>query len=132
MNIDKQIQQAIRLHVLEYHARNGRFVPPTAEDCQLYANEIKYEDFDVEYFMDYHIARNWCLKGGQKMRDYKATIRTWKKNEAKRQSKTRLLPIPGRHCSKCQMPAVYKSGGNFDFYYCAEHMPDKVKEKYYG
>jgi hypothetical protein len=29
------------------------------------------------------------------------------------------------------MPAVYKSAGDYgDFYYCPEHMPAKVKEKF--
>lgn len=47
--------------------------------------------------------------------------------------KFRLNPIPGKTCtvSRCQMPAVYKaSSGAYDFYYCREHMPEKVKKVY--
>lgn len=47
--------------------------------------------------------------------------------------KTKLFPIAGRKCSECPLPAIYKStGGDYDFWYCGEHMPEKVKEKYEG
>jgi len=46
--------------------------------------------------------------------------------------KCKLYPISGKMCGEkgCGMPAIYKKSGNFDWYYCAEHMPAKVKEKY--
>ena len=44
--------------------------------------------------------------------------------------KLRLFPIPGKSCCKCRMPAVYKAVGEFNHYYCGEHMPAQVKEKY--
>ncbi len=49
------------------------------------------------------------------------------------EGKTKLWPIRDRVCGKrgCGMPAVYKSVGDFDHYYCGEHMPAKVKEKFY-
>lgn len=45
----------------------------------------------------------------------------------------RLPVLIGKVCSKdgCGMPAVYKSsGGAYDYFYCSDHMPEKVKEKY--
>jgi len=46
--------------------------------------------------------------------------------------KTKLFPIKGRSCGHpgCHMPAVYKSSGNYDHYYCIDHSPLKVKEQY--
>ncbi len=49
------------------------------------------------------------------------------------QNKIKLFPISGKTCSKqeCKMPAVFKdSSGNYDHYYCGDHMPVEVKEKY--
>ncbi len=47
--------------------------------------------------------------------------------------KTKLFPIAGKICGKqgCPLPAVYKTtGGEYDQFYCTEHMPAKVKELY--
>ena len=47
--------------------------------------------------------------------------------------KTKIFPIPGKTCGKrgCSLPAVHKAtSGNYDHYYCGEHMPESVKEKY--
>lgn len=43
--------------------------------------------------------------------------------------KPQLFPIAGKNCH-CGLPAVYKSGGDYDNYYCLEHSPDKVKAMY--
>ena len=48
-------------------------------------------------------------------------------------SKTKLFPIAGKFCEKpdCGLPAVYKTiMGEYNHFYCAEHMPEKVKAKY--
>jgi hypothetical protein len=51
---------------------------------------------------------------------------------ASEQDKPRLRPISGKVCGKCGMPAVWRSRGEYDNYYCAEHLPQKIKEKYRG
>lgn len=40
-----------------------------------------------------------------------------------------LLPIAGKFCSEdgCGMPAVYRTGRAYDFWYCLEHIPPKKK-----
>jgi hypothetical protein len=45
--------------------------------------------------------------------------------------KTKLYPIAGKTCENCKLPAVYKdTSGSYDHYYCLDHAPTKVKEKY--
>ncbi len=53
-----------------------------------------------------------------------------KRGEKKR--KDRLFPIPGKVCQEkhCQLPAVYKTNGEYSHYYCQEHMPESVKARY--
>jgi len=55
------------------------FKPPTVEEVAAYCTE-KGSGIDPEYFVDYHIARDWILSNGKKMKDWKATVRTWSKN----------------------------------------------------
>jgi len=52
---------------------------------------------------------------------------------ASQPKKLRLLPIPGKICSRdgCKLPAVYKDcSGTYDHFYCTKHMPKEVKERY--
>lgn len=44
--------------------------------------------------------------------------------------KKKLIPIVGKNCCQCGLPAIYCKNGEYDNYYCGEHMPEKVKEKY--
>lgn len=133
MDTAQKIAEAIKEHESRLHRRNGRFVPPTAEQVMEYAYSLVHgQSFDAQGFVDFYESKGWKV-GNQKMRSWKASVRTWKGREPIAKSKrTKLLPIPGKHCSKCRMPAIYKTGGDFDFYYCADHMPDIVKEKYCG
>ena len=55
------------------------FKPPAVEEVAAYCTEKGY-GIDPEYFVDYHIARDWILSNGKKMKDWKATVRTWAKN----------------------------------------------------
>ena len=58
------------------------FTPPTIIDIQAYCDE-RHNGIDAQYFYDYYQARGWELKKGQKVRDWKACVRTWEKNMKK-------------------------------------------------
>ena len=55
------------------------FKPPTLEEVKAYCLE-RNNNIDAEYFIDFQEARGWVLSNGKKMKDWKATIRTWEKN----------------------------------------------------
>lgn len=55
------------------------FVPPTVEEVTAYCREKNFT-VDPERFVDYYTARGWFLKQNQKMKDWKAAVRTWVKN----------------------------------------------------
>lgn len=55
------------------------FTPPTVEEVKAYCAERR-NGIDAEYFIDYYEARNWELTKGRKVKDWKACIRTWEKN----------------------------------------------------
>ena len=55
------------------------FIPPTVEEVRAYC-ESRNNGIDAQYFVDYNTARNWVYKGGVKMKDWKAAVRTWERN----------------------------------------------------
>lgn len=57
------------------------FIIPTASEVSSYGKEIGF-NIDGEYFCDHYEARGWKLTSGL-MKDWKATVRTWKRNQGK-------------------------------------------------
>ena len=55
------------------------FVTPSVDDVRAYCLE-RNNKVDPEYWVDYWITRGWTMKGGQRMRDWKAAVRTWERN----------------------------------------------------
>lgn len=62
--------------------KNTRFVKPTVEQVEAYCKEKNYE-LDAQYFIDYYDTRGWKLKGGVPVKDWKACVRTWMRNDKK-------------------------------------------------
>lgn len=59
--------------------REKRFTPPTLEEVRAYCQE-RQNGISPEAFIDYYQARGWELKKGQKVKDWKACMRTWERN----------------------------------------------------
>jgi len=57
-----------------------RFSPPTREEVSAYCQE-RGNAVSADRFVDYYSARGWVLGKGQTMKDWKAAVRTWEKNE---------------------------------------------------
>ena len=64
----------------ETHKKRNIFLPPTVEEVAGYCHE-RGNTIDAETFVDYYEARGWELKPGQKMKDWRASVRTWEKNK---------------------------------------------------
>ncbi len=58
--------------------KRKRFVPPTLEEVQDYCFE-RNNGVDAQRFIDYYTANGW-LVGKNKMKDWKAAVRTWERN----------------------------------------------------
>lgn len=76
-SIDKNSLEKNRLE--EDTPKRKRFTPPTIEEVRQYCEERK-NGIDAEHFIDYYAARGWELKQGQKVKDWKACVRTWEQN----------------------------------------------------
>ena len=85
INLDKDIE-------IESREKRKRFVPPTIEEVQSYCKENNYQ-VDAQRFIDYYTSNGWMV-GKNKMKDWKAAIRsTWNKKEEKQEKpERRFIP----------------------------------------
>ena len=78
----------------EEKPRRETFRAPTVEEVAEYCRERK-NGIDQEHFVDYYSQQGWKLSNGQKMRDWKAAIRTWEHREKNRPAaKVKTLYTP--------------------------------------
>tara|TARA_R100000655_G_scaffold101275_2_gene146277 strand:+ start:8653 stop:9249 length:597 start_codon:yes stop_codon:yes gene_type:complete len=64
----------------------GRFKKPTINDIKKYCLERKNQ-VDAETFFDFYESKNWKV-GKNKMKDWKACVRTWEKRNYKTNNNT--------------------------------------------
>ncbi len=60
--------------------RTGTFKKPSVEEVREYMREIEFDDGKAEGFFDYYEANGWRV-GKVPMRDWKATVRTWRRRD---------------------------------------------------
>ena len=63
----------------ENTSRSKRFVPPTVEEVRAYCLE-RGNCVDPQRFVDYYSSNGWMV-GKNKMKDWKAAVRTWEQRE---------------------------------------------------
>ena len=62
-----------------------RFVPPIVEEVFNYCNE-RCNNVNAQEFVDHYSANGW-MRGKTKVKDWKACVRTWEKNNKPTQNK---------------------------------------------
>lgn len=82
IDIDKDIDIDIKKDISKDISKEkpSRFTPPSLSDIQAYVKE-KNLAVDPEQFMDYYQARDWILSNGKKMKDFRAGLRYWNRNQ---------------------------------------------------
>ena len=71
--------------------KRKRFIPPTFEEVKSYCDERK-NNVDPNKFIDYYESNGWMV-GRNKMKDWKAAVRSWEKNGYNRKNTT-VIPVP--------------------------------------
>lgn len=59
---------------------NNIFVPPSVDDVKMYCQERK-NNVDAQSFVDFYTANGWVQGKGKPIKDWKACVRTWEKNQ---------------------------------------------------
>ena len=72
--------------------KRKRFVPPTVEEVRTYCDERK-NNVDAERFVDFYESKGWMV-GKDKMKDWKASVRTWEKREQPKGNRNVVIPMP--------------------------------------
>lgn len=78
--------------VREYRAREKLGAPPTLEEVAAYCKE-RGTSIDPQKWFDHYTSNGWMV-GRTKMKDWKAAVRTWEKNDVDKQSKN-SMPCTG-------------------------------------
>lgn len=68
----------------------SRFSPPSIEEVEAYCKE-RGNKINAQHFIDYYEARGWVMKSGQKVKNWKACIRTWEAGEDKPAKPTKTV-----------------------------------------
>lgn len=63
--------------------RASRFSAPTKQDVEAYVAELGAV-VDAARFVDYYAAQGWKLSNGNAMKDWRAAVRNWAKNDRKK------------------------------------------------
>lgn len=87
---DDRERVAVRLRKLAYKldpvTRNGQFVKPTVAEVGAYCEE-RNNGIDAEEFIDFYESKGWVV-GKVKMKDWRASVRTWEKEHKKRNGRS--------------------------------------------
>lgn len=82
--IDKDIDKDIdkRKEVSKDTSKRKNFIPPTVDEVTAYCQE-RENYVDPEKFIDFYASKGWMV-GSNKMKDWKAAVRTWEKKDKER------------------------------------------------
>jgi len=97
---DKDKEEDIR-----NRSKNKNFIIPTYNEVKEYCNE-RSNNIDAEQFIDYYTSKGWMI-GKNKMKDWKAAIRTWERNNKDKQPKEIVPHEP----IKCECGGYFNAGG---------------------
>lgn len=67
---------------------NNRFNPPSLEEVEAYCLE-RNNDVSAQQWLDFYTSKGWTI-GKNKMKDWKAAVRTW---EQSTKSKRKILSL---------------------------------------
>ena len=71
-----------------YSNSKGRFKKPTLDEVKNYCI-LRNNNIDAEAFIDFYESKNWQI-GKNKMKDWKACVRTWERRETKKPTMGKL------------------------------------------
>ena len=71
--------------------KGGRFVPPTADEVREYCEE-RGNGINADDFVDFYQSKGWMV-GKNKMKDWKAAVRTWERSRKPTATEDNTVPI---------------------------------------
>ncbi len=78
---DKNVLPLYKEEQFKVNNREGRFTPPTLQEVAAYCMS-RHNSVNPEQFIDFYTSKGWMV-GKNKMKDWKAAIRTWENRDKK-------------------------------------------------
>lgn len=78
LEIEKEIEIELDIDIEKENNKRKRFIKPTIEEVQEYCTQ-RQNNINANNFIDYYEANGWKV-GKNPMKDWKAAIRTWERN----------------------------------------------------
>lgn len=78
-------QDRLDKNSIDKNNNKGRFTPPTLEEVTEYCKE-RNNKIDPQTFIDFYSSKGWMI-GKNKMKDWKAAVRTWERHDNKASEK---------------------------------------------
>ena len=75
------VKDSIDKDSIDKNNNKGRFTPPSLEEVKAYCSE-RGNRIDPQTFIDFYESKGWMI-GKNKMKDWKAAVRTWERKENK-------------------------------------------------
>ena len=88
VNVNVNDNEIVKENIKE---KAARFSPPTADEVKTYMQEQGMDDLS-EKFVNFYEAKGWQI-GKNKMKDWKAAVRTWKSNYKDNGPQTTVKPV---------------------------------------
>ena len=101
---DKNSVEKNRSEYSEEKTTRARFTPPSVEEVRAYIAKQGYW-VDAQHFVDYYTSNGWMV-GRNKMRDWKAAVRTWARKDNKGEKKTNNIFLE-------MLGEEYEQNGNY-------------------
>ena len=83
-NINSDINNTVN-NENNVNKKSSHFVPPSLEEVAAYCSDRK-NGIDPQSFIDFYVSKGWMI-GKNKMKDWKAAVRTWEQRETKTKKK---------------------------------------------
>lgn len=89
---------------------NRAFTPPSIDEVRTYCQE-RNNNINPEAFIDYYAARGWELSKGRKVKDWKACVRTWEKNNFDKPKTNKFNNFQGRQYDALELERAFLGSG---------------------
>lgn len=86
VRLDKVNNIGRRAPSTQHTTSRSEFVPPTVEEVRAYCIS-RGSCIDPEAFIDHYASQKWKKANGRQITDWKASLRTWEKNEKEKAAK---------------------------------------------
>jgi hypothetical protein len=97
------------------------------QELEDYAKSIEFQNFSASSFLDYYESNGWKV-GLNQMKDWKATVRYWKRNDSQRKPQHTKIEMP-KYMQEMKQNGVHETQASKEQIEALQKMQQKIKEK---